>query len=289
MNSQEPNFNVTEWIASQHCKAMDNKPIEIYVFIDPLCHDCWSIEPVIKRLQIEYGKYISFKHVLGAKLSALNKMKNVRVESSPANLQPSFKPEGRRSSESPVSTPYNASIAIKAAGLQGRRAGIRFLRKVQEMLFIEKMNISDLDILYECAKGAKLDTAEFVRDFASASAAKAFQCDLKITSEMEVAELPTLVFFNHNIEEEGIKISGYYSYEIYKHILEEMLGGLPEPAEPPEVEEFMKIFRLASSSEISSIYKMSHQDVEREMKKLVLRQLVQKISGTKDTYWKIID
>ena len=53
-----------------------------------------------------------------------------------------------------------------------------------------------------------LDVTEFLSDIHSNSAAKAFQCDLKITSEMEVSEIPTLVFFNENIEEEGIKITG---------------------------------------------------------------------------------
>ena len=39
-----------------------------------------------------------------------------------------------------------------------------------------------------------LDVEEFINDIHSESAAKAFQCDLKITSEMDVQEIPTLVF-----------------------------------------------------------------------------------------------
>ena len=38
--------------------------------------------------------------------------------------------------------PCLSSVSIKAAELQGRKAGIRFLRKLQEMLFLEKQNIS---------------------------------------------------------------------------------------------------------------------------------------------------
>ncbi|PLT30369.1 ClpXP adapter SpxH family protein [Peribacillus deserti] len=287
MNSQEPNFNVTDWIKSQHCENIGNKPIEIYIFIDPLCADCWSLEPSLKKLQIEYGGYISFKRVLGARLAALNKVKNSPFREK--GCLNGSTAEETQSSDSAVSTPYNASIALKAAELQGRKAGTRFLRKLQEMLFLEQMNVSDLDILFECAKGAQLDTEEFINDFTSSSAAKAFQCDLKITNEMEVQELPTLVFFNQNIEEEGIKISGYYPYEVYKHILEEMLGGLPEPAEPPSLETFLRMFGLASSSEISMIYELSHQEVEREMKKLVLKQFVQKIPAKKGPFWKLID
>ncbi len=53
-----------------------------------------------------------------------------------------------------------------------------------------------------------LDVDEFIIDIHSDSAAKAFQCDLKITAEMDVQEIPTLVFFNENAEDEGIKITG---------------------------------------------------------------------------------
>ena len=74
-----------------------------------------------------------------------------------------------------------------------------------------------------CAESVGLDVDEFISDIHSNSAAKAFQCDLKITSEMDVTEIPTLVFFNENIEDEGIKITGHYPYEVYVQIIEEML------------------------------------------------------------------
>ena len=32
-----------------HCHGSDKKPIEIYMFIDPLCPECWALEPIIKK------------------------------------------------------------------------------------------------------------------------------------------------------------------------------------------------------------------------------------------------
>ena len=81
--------------------------------------------------------------------------------------------------ENPVSYPWIASLAIKAAELQGKKAGMVFLRKLQENLFLKKQNISDGDVLLQCAKEAKLDVEEFERDLFSGSAKKAYQCDLK--------------------------------------------------------------------------------------------------------------
>ena len=69
-------------------------------------------------------------------------------------------------------------------------------------------------------------------------------------------EIPSLVFFNQNIEEEGIKISGLYPYEVYVQILDEMLEGLPEPSSPPSLEEFVSCFKLVATKEIEAVYNM---------------------------------
>ena len=66
-----------------------------------------------------------------------------------------------------------------------------------------------------------------LHDIYSPSAAKAFQCDLKISTEMEVTDMPAMVFFNENIEDEGLKITGLYSYQIYVQLLSEMLESYP--------------------------------------------------------------
>ncbi len=288
MNGQEHGF------LAHHCHGNEKKPIEIYIFIDPICPECWALEPIVKKLQVEYGRYFSLKHVLSGKLANLNISKKQKYE----NIKELWEKTASRSGmscdgdlwlENPVAAPYIASIAIKAAELQGRKAGIRFLRKLQELLFLEKKDVTDLDILKECAHDAGLDVQEFLSDVHSEGAAKALQCDLKITVEMEVQEIPTLVFFNENAEEEGIKIAGAYPYEIYVQILEEMLMEEPSQSPPPPLEVFMKVFRLVASQEIAVVYNMSIIQVEREMKKLLLKQKVEQIPAKYGTFWKYIE
>ncbi|PWW19138.1 putative DsbA family dithiol-disulfide isomerase [Cytobacillus oceanisediminis] len=280
-------------LASPHCHGSEKKPIEVYMFVDPLCPECWALEPIIKKLLIEYGRYFSIKHVLSGRLATLNMGKRQNYE----NIADLWEKTASRSGmscdgsvwfENPISSPHLASIAIKAAELQGRKAGIKFLRKLQEVLFLEKQNVSNFEVLKDCAKGVGLDVVEFVSDIHSDSAAKAFQCDLKITAEMDVQEIPTLVFFNENIEEEGIKVTGYYPYEIYEQILEEMLPAKPERSPLPPLEYFLKYFKLVASKEISVVYGMSDSEVNREMKKLQLKQVVEHIPAKYGKFWKYI-
>jgi predicted DsbA family dithiol-disulfide isomerase len=65
LNSQYPSLH-------QLCQGSNKKPLEIYVFVDPLCPECWALEPILKKLQIEYGQLLSLKHVLGGNLQQLN-------------------------------------------------------------------------------------------------------------------------------------------------------------------------------------------------------------------------
>ncbi len=272
--------------------ATENRPIEIYMFVDPLCSDCWSLEPLLKKLQIEYGQYFRIRYVLSARLESLNSF-GKRTQ----DLADKWDKTASRSGMScdsdvwlkkPIQSPFLASVAIKAAELQGKKAGIRFLRRLQEVIFLENRNISELEVLLSCANEVNIDSDEFLQDIHSNSASKAFQCDLKITSEMEVSESPTLVFFNENIDEEGLKISGVYNYEVYVQILEEMLNIAPVKQTPPPLEEFVSYYHLVATTEVAIVYDLSLTDAERELKKMLLQQKIRKIPAKYGDFWKSI-
>ena len=162
------------------------------------------------------------------------------------------------------------ALAIKAAELQGINAGRIFLRKVQESFFLKKRNISNVAVLTQCAFDSKLDISEFKKDLYSVSAKKAFQSDLIITKELDLIDKPTIVFFNQNIEEEGIKISGLNSYDIYVYILKKMLQRNPMPSKNPSLEDFIAHFEIVAHSEISIVYDWTNAETDKAMKKLQL-------------------
>lgn len=93
-----------------------------------------------------------------------------------------------------LSAPYLASLALKAAELQGRKAGMQFLRCMQESLFLNQQDITEEQVLFDIAEHTQLDLDEFQKDLHSQSAVKALQCDMKIAAEMEVSSVPTLTF-----------------------------------------------------------------------------------------------
>ncbi|MFQ3543901.1 ClpXP adapter SpxH family protein [Halobacillus rhizosphaerae] len=269
------------------------RPIEIYVFIDPLCPECWSLEPFLKKLTIEYGRFFTLRPIISGKLASLQQNK---VEK-PEQLKKVWDNTATRTGmccdgdvwlENPISSPLATSLAVKAAELQGKKAGMRFLRKVQEYVFLEKKNISEEEILIECANKSKLDVHEFKKDLHSEAAKRALQCDLKLTHEMEVETTPTLVIFNEYEEDAGLKITGIYSYEVYVKVLQEMLQKEPKPSVKPELEDFLMHYRFVANKEIAVVYDWSEQQAKKEMKKLVLKQKVREVPVKHGAFWEYI-
>lgn len=84
--------------------------------------------------------------------------------------------------------------------------------------------------------------------------------------EMEVEQAPTFVFFNENIEDEGLKVSGSYSYEVYEQILEELIGESIFPGSPPPLNHLFEKFDTLETREIAEIYRITEKSAERELK-----------------------
>ncbi|MDL4842933.1 ClpXP adapter SpxH family protein [Aquibacillus rhizosphaerae] len=269
------------------------KPVELYVFVDPLCPECWSLEPYLKKLSIEYGRFFTIRTILSGQLATLNKDKFDK----PKKLKDIWEKTASRTGmscdgdlwiENPISFPWIASLAIKAAELQGKKAGRKFLRKLQEYVFLDKKDISKESVLTKCAEEAKLDIEEFKNDLYSTSARKALQCDLKLTKEMDVEYIPTMVYFNESEEEEGLKLSGLYPYEIYVRVLKQMLQKDPTPAQKPSLEDFLSHYDFVGTNEIAVVYDWSNEKAEKEMKKLQIKQMVEKVPVKYGCFWKYV-
>ena len=253
-----------------------NKPLEMYMFLDPLCSACWDLQPIIRKLQVEYGQYFTIRTVLSTRLNNLN---TACVLS-------------KGTVEDDINYPYIQhsvlpSIAVKAAEFQGKKAGLRFFNKIQEYLFLQTKNVTSFSVLQELAYEAKIDVEEFTRDFQSQECLRSFQSDLSITCEMEVDTFPTVVFFNENIEDEGIKISGTYPYDIYVQILQEMLNASPKRQDPPGLDKLLNRFHSLTTKEIADYYGLTMQQADYELKKLLLRQEVERVVLPNLVVWRL--
>ncbi|MDQ0255390.1 putative DsbA family dithiol-disulfide isomerase [Evansella vedderi] len=276
------------------------KPLEIYMVIDPLCPECWALEPIIKKLQMEYSPYFTLTTIVGNEIKSLNQPCGSKKSSHVKQLAKMYDEIATRTGmpcdgdvwyENSSFTPYLAIIAIKAAELQGKAIGAKYLRRLREALFVHKKNIASEEVLIDCANKVKgMDVQEFEHDLQSQSATKAFQADVKTTKEMNVTTLPTLVFFNDDVDEPGVKVSGLYDYSVYEKIMSEMLGETTmEKCPPLSLESFLQFYSVVATKEISVVFDWSTERVEKEMKKLQIQQKAERVPVKYGNLWRYMD
>ncbi|WP_077600937.1 ClpXP adapter SpxH family protein [Oceanobacillus sojae] len=273
-NQIDPAFNYMKYV---------QKPIEMYVFIDPLCSECWALEPYLKKLSVEYGRFFTIKHVISGQLTALNPNGLNKIKQKKPSGLASFS-----TSHEGIDYPWVPALAIKAAELQGKKAGKQFIRKIQETLFFNKQNICNEEILLKCAVDAALDLEEFQKDLFSETSKRALQCDLKLAREMEVDYTPTIVLFNQEVEDDGVKLSGLYPYDIYEFVLIEILQRTPIPSVKPSLINYLKLQQTVGTREVSVIYDWSIDQTEKELKKLQFQQIIERIPEKNESYWRYL-
>lgn len=266
------------------------KQVEVYAFLDPLSERSWSLEPYFKKFYLEYGDYIILRPVISCQLSVLTEkhLKKLKEVWRNANQEKHFLMRDNSPDNSVVLFPWVA-LAIKAAELQGKNSGRKFLRSIQEKYFLEKKNILCESVLVDCAKAANLDIGEFKNDLFSTYAKNAYQCDMKVMKEMEVDTSPTLVLFNPTSNEQGIKVPGVHTYKTYVHILKEMLGDQFKERKKVDLINFIRLFRITTSKEVSIVYDWSITTAVQKLKELQIQQVVKLVTNDDGTtYWEYI-
>ncbi len=247
------------------------RPIELYAFIDPACGASWSLQKTLRKLQVDYERYFTLRTVLRTSLPSIN----LKCTDSKESIE--------QCNNNHAAFP---SIGIRAAEFQGKRAGQRFISKMFEYSHLKSRNVTSFPVLVEIAELLLLDVDEFISDFSSKNVHRSLQIDLSMAKEMEVDNAPTFVFFNEHIEDEGLKVSGLYSYEVYEQILEELIGQEIIPNSPPPLENLFSRFDTLTTKEIAGIYRISEKSAERELKKHLLQQHVERLSFQDTTLWR---
>jgi predicted DsbA family dithiol-disulfide isomerase len=176
------------------------KPVRILYFTDPICSSCWGIEPQLRRLKLEYGSQLDIEYHMGGLLpdwsynsGGISKPSDVAGHWDEVSHHYDMPIDGDVWLEDPLDSSYPPSIAFKAAQMQdGGKAGL-FLRRIREMVFLEKKNITKWEYLAAAAAQVGLDAGRLKIDFEGA-AKQAFQDDLTLARSLGVRGFPTLFF-----------------------------------------------------------------------------------------------
>ncbi len=204
------------------------KPLKVYYFTDPVCSSCWVIQPVLRKLKLEYDEYLDIEYHMGGLLpSWVNYDKgNINNPSDAAHhwevMSKGFSVplDGDVWIEDPLYSSFPPSIAFKAAQLQNKNKAVLFLRRLKEMLFLEKKNITNIDWIENAALSCGLDSSVLLKDM-KGKAIELFEEDLRFTAENKINSFPTFIFISGS----GTKITleGIQSYEKFEDIIHQLI------------------------------------------------------------------
>lgn len=217
---------IPESLSSESGVAIDatEKPVKLFYFTDPICSSCWGIEPQLRKLKLEYGDYFDMEYRMGGLLKSwdayggrdVNGPTSVAKHWEEAGAYYDMPIDGDVWLEDPLHSSYPPSIAFKAAQLQGEKKSLDFLRRIKEMVFLEKKNITRMEHLEQAAIDSGLNVDTFKADYKT-RAGKLFDDDLAFARSLGVRGFPTIFF----TDKEGNRLLVYGSkpYESYEDAL----------------------------------------------------------------------
>src|SRR5690606_11736798 len=179
-----------------------------------------GIEPQLRKLKLEYGDYFEIDYHMGGLLPSwsvygsggINGPSDVASHWEEAGDYYEMPIDGGVWSEDPFDSSYPPSIAVKAAELQGKEKGVSFMRKLREMLFLEKKNITKWEYMQLAAREVGLDTFQFKADY-EGRANDLFQEDLNLGKQLSLRGFPFLFFTD--ADNNQALVYGFKPYEAY--------------------------------------------------------------------------
>lgn len=247
--------------------------IRIIYFTDPICSTCWGIEPQLRKLKLEYGREFFMEYHMGGLLpdwsynsGGISKPSDVAHHWDEVSLHYDMPIDGDVWLEDPPDSSYPPSIAFKAAQIQDNDLAVHFLRRLREMVFIEKKNITRPELLQQAATDTGLDATQLMNDY-NGTAQQLFQDDLQLARDMGVKGFPTLFFTD--LQQHQQQVYGYKPYEILEAALLQLLPGAVKSAVPEDVESLLLYYPTLTRKEYAVLAGISAEEAEKRLNHLV--------------------
>lgn len=271
----------------------NHKKVHILYFTDPICSTCWQIQPQLRKLKLEYGDYIEIEYCMGGLLPSWKNFNRGGI-TNPAEAAAHWRQIAAEESmplspnvwlENPLASSYPPSIAFKAAQMQDTDKAIIFLRRLNEMLFLESKNIIETDLLYNASFEAGLDAARLLRDL-EGKAQLLFEADLELASKLQISVLPTFIFTdNYNNSK---VLTEFQHYESFEKTLFSFIPFAQKKTVKNDIESLFKVFPTLTTKEFSFLADVNHEEAQERLNSLYNDGvIVQQLNNLIGVVWKL--
>lgn len=265
--------------------------LRVQYFTDPICSTCWIIQPAWKKLILEYGHCLDIQYVMGGLLPSWKECRGKIQSPSDAAMHwkevaDSYKMplDAGVWTEDPLSSSFPPSIGFKAAQLQDGQKAQLFLRRVREMIFLEKKNIMKWRFLETAALEVGLNTIQFRSDYMGA-ARDAFEADLALAAELGVVSFPTLIFTDPSGQ--TVRLKGYQYYQDFEKVILELMPGAIKAPFNHEPASLFRQFPTMVDAEFALLSNLLRKEARTLLQQLNKDGYIEKIESGNGVLWKM--
>jgi putative protein-disulfide isomerase len=258
-------------------------PTRVTYITDPACAASWGVEPMVRRLMVEFGDQLQFTYVMGGLAREWSGAEH-------ADQMANWLEEAERSrmpfdpliwTKAPLKSSYPACMAMKAATDQGQAEP--YLRALREGIFCERRKLDTPDALTDVASRVGLNVDRFKLDIASNHVVEQFGNDLEIARDVpeaaraagqvepaagrERVALPTLYFTGDGGARHDVY--GVAAYEDYRQAAISA-GAEPSEAKRPTPQQALARFGRMAGREIEEVCGLKGPRAEAELWQLAL-------------------
>ncbi len=274
-----------------HTLTEKSKLIQVLYFTDPICSTCWIIQPLLRKLKLEYGNYLNIEYRMGGLLPSWDEYNKGGLINTPSDAAKHWEDvcacheiplDGDVWIEDPLTSSFPPSIAFKAAQMQDTDLAILFLRRIKEMVFLEKKNIIQWKFLERAAFEVGLDSARLLRDF-EGRAQELFKADLRLAEQLKVTSFPTL-FFSDNSGYQ-IPLKGFQPYETFEDIIHKLIPFAKKEIINADPESLFAEFPTMTNKEFAFLSSISKENAMEKLSYLYDKDLIDKYESKNGVIW----
>ena len=275
-----------------HKEEEKPKPLVISYFTDPICSTCWIFQPLLRKLALEYGHYVDIQYHMGGLLQSWETYSKGEI-SQPADAARLWNELAEKHNmpldgdiwiEDPLDSSYPPSIAFKAAQLQDSDKAVSFLRRMKEMLFIEKKNINKWEHLEKAALTSGLDAALLRKDIAGQGHQR-FLEDLNHAKSLGIHVFPTLIFKVNGFSR--LSLRGYQPYERLEEYIHKYVPEATKQNITLTIAQLFQKFNQLTESEIEFILGLNPQKITLELAELEAAGTIHQLQLKNTIYWQL--
>jgi 2-polyprenyl-6-methoxyphenol hydroxylase-like FAD-dependent oxidoreductase/thioredoxin-related protein len=264
--------------------------LHVQYFTDPICSTCWIIQPLLKKMNLEYGNYLNIAYHMGGLLPSWTDCKGkIQCPSDAAEhweevgVMYEMPLDGDVWIEDPLSSSFPPSIAFKAAQLQDLDKAVLYLRRIREMVFLEKKNIMKWKFLESAAIEVGLDHVRLRNDYKH-DARVAFELDLDLAKALDITGFPTLIFSDG--AGRSITLKGYQPYGRIENVILELLPAAKKNEFNKEPGSLFRNFPTMVDEEFALLSNLVRKDAQRVLQELNNKGFIEKMVSKKGNLWR---